>query len=79
MNIFTLSNFIILIIKVIPAPCNQAFSSESVDLIIAVEAYHWFDNEHAKSEFKQILREDGYVILLWNEFGGDLYSRLKAF
>jgi SAM-dependent methyltransferase len=40
---------------------------KSVDLIIAGQAFHWFDRERAKQEFKRILKKEGYVLLLWNE------------
>lgn len=53
---------------------NTGLKSGSIDLIVVAEAYHWFDQEQTKSEFRRILRDGGYVILLWNEFGGDVYG-----
>ncbi len=38
----------------------------SVDLIIAGQAFHWFDRQAAKREFARILRPGGYVVLMWN-------------
>lgn len=40
-----------------------------VDLIIAGQAFHWFDVEKAKKEFKRILRPNGNVVLIWNNRG----------
>jgi ubiquinone/menaquinone biosynthesis C-methylase UbiE len=39
----------------------------NIDLIVAGQAFHWFDREKAKDEFKRILAAEGYVLLLWNE------------
>lgn len=41
---------------------------DSVHMIVAGQAFHWFDRQKAKTEFKRILRKDaGYCALLWNE------------
>ena len=40
---------------------------QSVDLIIAGQAFHWFDQEKARQEFARILRPRGCVVLIWNE------------
>lgn len=39
----------------------------SVDLITAGQAFHWFDREACKPEFQRILRPGGYVVLVWND------------
>lgn len=39
---------------------------QSVDLITAGQAFHWFDRLRARSEFKRILKPDGRVALIWN-------------
>ena len=39
----------------------------SVDFITAGQAFHWFDQEKCKREFKRILKPGGWVILIWNE------------
>src|SRR5215212_4335478 len=38
----------------------------SVDLVIAAQAFHWFDQEKTRAEFKRALRPSGYVALMWN-------------
>jgi len=40
----------------------------SVDLIAAGQAFHWFDREKVKPEFKRILKPEGWVALIWNGF-----------
>jgi SAM-dependent methyltransferase len=39
----------------------------SIDLIVCAQAFHWFDKEKAKAEFKRILKPGGKVALLWND------------
>ena len=41
---------------------------DSVDLIVCCQAFHWFDIDKARGEFKRILRTDeSEVFLIWNE------------
>jgi len=39
----------------------------SVDLIVAGQAFHWFDPEKAHREFARIARPGVYAALIWNE------------
>ncbi|HVJ45763.1 MAG TPA: class I SAM-dependent methyltransferase [Luteolibacter sp.] len=38
----------------------------SVDLILAAQAFHWFDTPETRAEFDRILKPGGHVALLWN-------------
>jgi SAM-dependent methyltransferase len=38
----------------------------SVDLVVAGQAFHWFDPPRARAEFRRILRPGGAVTLMWN-------------
>lgn len=40
---------------------------ESVDMIVAAQAFHWFDPIPTKLEFDRILKPGGSVSLIWNE------------
>lgn len=46
---------------------NTGLENESVDLVVAAQAFHWFDPEGTRPEFKRILKPTGYVVLIWNE------------
>jgi SAM-dependent methyltransferase len=39
----------------------------SVDFVTAGQAFHWFDPPRARVEFSRILREGGWVVLVWND------------
>lgn len=39
----------------------------SVDLITAGQAFHWFDPVPTRNEFQRILRDAGWVALIWNK------------
>ena len=54
-------------------------------MIISGQAFHWFDKQKCKSEFKRIIKQEGYVILFWNEktesndFMKSYYDLLKIY
>lgn len=39
----------------------------SVDFVIAAQAFHWFEPEPTRNEFKRILKPGGFICLIWNE------------
>lgn len=41
-------------------------SDDSVDMIVAAQAFHWFDHVESRREVARILKSDGWVVLLWN-------------
>jgi SAM-dependent methyltransferase len=53
---------------------DTGLEDTSVDLITIAQAFHWFDKHKCKEEFKRILKEDGYVMIVFNEMQRD--SRL---
>lgn len=43
-----------------------SLQSDSVDLVVAGQAFHWFDAPHARVEFSRILKSEGWIALMWN-------------
>ena len=40
--------------------------AESVDYVVAAQAFHWFDLPAAKHEIFRILKPGGWLVLMWN-------------
>lgn len=40
--------------------------AQAVDLVVAGQAFHWFDAAAARQEFARILQPNGWVALIWN-------------
>lgn len=51
----------------------------SVDMVLAGQAFHWFDPEKAKAEFRRILKPGGHVVLVWNDRRFDTTDFLRAY
>ncbi len=39
----------------------------SVDFVTAGQAFHWFEPQKTREEFRRILRPQGWVVIVWNE------------
>ncbi len=46
---------------------NTTLQNNSIDLIVSGQAFHWFNKEKSKAEFKRILKPGGTVVLMWND------------
>jgi SAM-dependent methyltransferase len=55
-------------VSVAAAAEATTLSDQSIDLIVAGQAFHWFDRTKARAEFQRILRPAGWVALIWNGF-----------
>lgn len=40
---------------------------DSIDIIMAAQAFHWFDQPAVQREFNRILKPGGLIVLMWNE------------
>lgn len=46
---------------------TTGLASASIDMVTAGQAFHWFDQQQAKHEFRRILKPQGWVVLIWND------------
>jgi SAM-dependent methyltransferase len=54
-------------------------ADRSIDVVVSGQAFHWFDTEKAKVEFKRILKPGGYVVLIWNKRDTEVSSFMKDY
>jgi SAM-dependent methyltransferase len=52
---------------------------DSVDFVVAGQAFHWFDVERARAEFGRILRSGGWTVMIWNLRRKDATPFLAAY
>src|SRR5437773_2428243 len=52
---------------------------DSVDFVVAGQAFHWFDQKLARDEFSRILKPSFWVVLIWNERRTDSTPFLRAY
>ena len=58
---------------------ETTLANESIDLVVAAQAFHWFDRRKARQEFLRILKPNGWVVLVWNERRLDSTPFLRAY
>ncbi|MGL4596801.1 MAG: class I SAM-dependent methyltransferase [Bacteroidia bacterium] len=46
---------------------QTSLPNQSIDAIVAAQAFHWFNEEQTRTEFKRILKPHGNIILIWND------------
>jgi len=46
---------------------NTNLNDDSIDFVIAAQAFHWFNAERTREEFQRVLKPAGYLALIWNE------------
>lgn len=47
---------------------ETVLTDNTIDLITAAQAFHWFNKEKCLSEFKRIIKKNGKVLILWDDF-----------
>jgi SAM-dependent methyltransferase len=53
--------------------------SKSIDVVVAGQAFHWFDKLKCGAEFLRILKPEGSVVLLWNDRRTDSTGFLREY
>jgi len=51
----------------------------SVDFATAAQAFHWFDTERARAEFRRILKPRGWAVVVWNNRRTDSTAFLRDY
>jgi ubiquinone/menaquinone biosynthesis C-methylase UbiE len=46
---------------------NIPLPDKSVDMIVAGQAFHWFDMSRSREEFARVLKQGRYAVLIWND------------
>lgn len=66
--------------KSVPATAEATtLPPASIDVVTAGQAFHWFDPDKARTEFKRILKPEGWVVLVWNERRAGLTPLAQAY
>jgi len=45
---------------------STMLAPKSADMVVCAQAFHWFDAKKTQVEFNRILKNDGFVALIWN-------------
>lgn len=58
---------------------STGLENESVDIITAGQAFHWFNREKTREEFVRILKPNGWMALIWNNRQTDSTPFLESY
>ena len=58
---------------------STTLESNTVDIIIVGQAFHWFNLEKARLEFIRILKPENWVVLIWNRRKKETDEFLKEY
>jgi len=58
---------------------DTTLPDDSVDFVVAGQAFHWFDAARSRTEFARILKPGGWVALIWNLRRKDATPFLAAY
>ena len=57
---------------------QTSLPEKCLDVITVASAYHYFDSDATRQEFRRILKSDGYVFLFWDVYTGNIYDEEKS-
>lgn len=62
----------------VAAPAEETgLAGGSFDAVTVAQAFHWFDHDAARREFRRLLRPEGWVFIVWNrrQEGTSIFAR----
>jgi ubiquinone/menaquinone biosynthesis C-methylase UbiE len=58
---------------------NTTLADQSMDFVVAGQAFHWFRPEETRAEFVRILKPGGWTVLVWHDRDTQATPFLKAY
>jgi ubiquinone/menaquinone biosynthesis C-methylase UbiE len=58
---------------------NTTLPDKSADIIVCAQAFHWFNRQQTRTEFKRVLKPDGTILLMWNDRKTNTTDFLKVY
>jgi SAM-dependent methyltransferase len=58
---------------------NTTLPDSGMDLVTVFQAFHWFDRDAVREEFRRILKEQKWVLIVWNSRLTDESEFLKDY
>ena len=53
--------------------------AQSMDFILAGQAFHWFDRDKTRHEWLRVIKPEGWTVLIWNDRRVDSTPFLRAY
>jgi SAM-dependent methyltransferase len=58
---------------------RTGLANQSVDFVLAGQAFHWFPRDEARVEFARVLKPDGWCVLIWHDRSTDATPFLRTY
>ena len=58
---------------------NTNLATQSQDVIVCAQAFHWFEPTATRKELSRVLRPDGNLVLIWNSRKSDANDFMKEY
>lgn len=59
---------------------DTGLDDRAADFVVVAQAFHWFDLDRARAEFRRVLNPGGWAVVLWNrrqKTGDEFHERLE--
>lgn len=58
---------------------KTTLADKSVDFVVSAQAFHWFERVQTRKEFERVLKDKGFIALIWNERQLDTTAFLRGY